>query len=198
MPTAAGLLTQTRLTNCAVPRATPTRRRSRSRSAPTRWGYAGTRAWAPMTAEKRYRVGMDSGGTFTDIVVLDLRERHWRLYKILSQHHNPAAVLLGALAKASEGVGLDVAAFVEETEMLVIGTTVAMNTLLQHRGAKVGFLGTRGHTDAIEIREGHKEDGHRYDWDYPQAPMLVPRALRMPITERVLADGSVHTPIAIS
>jgi N-methylhydantoinase A len=149
------------------------------------------------TDTKRYRVGMDSGGTFTDIVVLDLHEKQWRLYKILSQHHNPAAVLHTALEKAAEGAGLDQDAFVEQTEMMVIGTTVATNALLQHRGAKVGLLGTRGHTDAIEIREGHKEDGHRYDWDYPPAQMLVPGALRRPISERILADGSEHTAIAL-
>jgi len=150
-----------------------------------------------MSQKKRYRVGMDSGGTFTDIVVLDLERKEWKLYKILSQHHNPSAVLHGALEKASAGAGVSVPEFVDLTEMIVIGTTVATNALLQHRGAKVGLVGTRGHTDALEIREGHKEDGHRYDWDYPQAKILAPGRLRMPITERVLADGSEHTPIAL-
>lgn len=151
-----------------------------------------------MTTTKRYRVGMDSGGTFTDIVVMDLEQKQWRLYKILSQHHNPSAVLHAALDKASAGAGTPVADFVANTEMMVIGTTVATNALLQHRGAKVGLLGTRGHTDCLEIREGHKEDGHRYDWDFPQAKILVPGSLRMPITERVLADGSEHTPISLA
>lgn len=150
------------------------------------------------TTTKRFRLGMDSGGTFTDIVVLDLERTEWRLYKILSQHHNPAAVLHAALEKSSEGAGMGVAEFVEQTEMLIIGTTVATNALLQHRGAKVGLLATAGHEDALEIREGHKEDGHRYDWDFPQAQILVPGSRRLPITERVLYDGSVRTPLEIA
>jgi N-methylhydantoinase A len=144
----------------------------------------------------RFRVGLDSGGTFTDIVVLDSAERNWRLYKVLSQHDNPEAILTSALEKASAGAGLEQRQFVEQTEIFVIGTTVATNALLQHRGAKVGLLGTSGHTDSVEIREGHKEDGHRYDWSYPQATILAPRNLRVPIEERVLADGSERTPLS--
>jgi N-methylhydantoinase A len=152
----------------------------------------------PVSGNSRFRVGMDSGGTFTDIVVLDMEAAQWKLYKILSQRENPAAVLHAALDKASTGEEITVEEFVEQTEMMVIGTTVATNALLQHRGAKTGLLGTRGHTDVLEIREGHKEDGHRYDWDYPQATMLVPSSLRIPITERVFADGSERTPIAVA
>ena len=146
----------------------------------------------------RYRIGMDSGGTFTDIVVLDLETRTWSLHKVISRHDQPQTVLRDALHKAAQGEGLELPAFIEQVETIVIGTTVATNALLQHRGAKVGLLGTRGHTDAIEIREGHKEDGHRYDWDYPAAKVLVRRQLRLPVTERILADGSVHTPIVLA
>jgi N-methylhydantoinase A len=148
-------------------------------------------------AGPRFRVGMDSGGTFTDIVVLDFETEQWKLHKVLSQHENPAAVLRAALDKASTGAGMGISEFIEQTEMMIIGTTVATNALLQHRGAKTGLLATRGHADVIEIREGHKEDGHRYDWDYPQATMLVPRRLRMEVTERVLADGTVYAPIVL-
>jgi N-methylhydantoinase A len=140
---------------------------------------------------------MDSGGTFTDIVVLDFETEQWELHKVISQHDNPAAVLRAALDKASTGAGVGVPEFIEQTEMMIIGTTVATNALLQHRGAKTGLVATRGHADVIEIREGHKEDGHRYDWDYPQATMLVPRRLRMEVTERLLADGTVHAPLAL-
>jgi N-methylhydantoinase A len=145
-----------------------------------------------MTVEnKRYRVGMDSGGTFTDIVVLDLKLKSWRLYKIASKHHNPTEILHQAFEKAAAGEDLSIADFIPQIEMLVIGTTVATNALLQHRGAKVGLITTKGHEDSLEIREGHKEDGHRYDWDLTQAQILVPRSLRMPVDERVLSDGSV-------
>jgi N-methylhydantoinase A len=149
------------------------------------------------TSAKRFRIGMDSGGTFTDMVVLDTINRQWSLYKTLSQHENPRAVLHSALEKAAVGVGLPVDELVRQTETFILGTTVATNALLQNRGAKVGVLATRGHEDSLEIREGHKEDGHRYDWEYPQAEMLAPRARRMPITERVLYDGSVLTELDV-
>jgi N-methylhydantoinase A len=147
---------------------------------------------------KRYRVGMDSGGTFTDIVVLDLSQQSWRLYKVPSKHHNPTEILLQAFEKAAAGESLSVSDFIPQIEMLVIGTTVATNALLQHRGAKVGLITTKGHEDSLEIREGHKEDGHRYDWDLQQARILVPRALRMPVNERILSDGSVLKPLDLS
>jgi N-methylhydantoinase A len=143
----------------------------------------------------RYRIGMDSGGTFTDVVVLDHATQEWSLYKVLSQHDNPSAVLHFGLEKAAQGAGQPVDEFIAQTEMIILGTTVATNALLQHRGAKVGMLATAGHEDSLEIREGHKEDGHRYDWDYPPAVMLAPTEFRLPVVERIIWDGSVKTPL---
>ena len=147
--------------------------------------------------ERRFRVGMDSGGTFTDIVVLDGQTSEWSLYKTPSRHDDPSAVLREAVRKASEGAGMESDEFLANTDMFVLGTTVATNAMLQHRGAKIGVLATRGHEDSLEIREGHKEDGHRYDWEYPQAEMLAPRERRLPIGERILYDGSVKTPLDV-
>ena len=64
--------------------------------------------------------------------------------------------------------------FLGDCELMIHGTTVALNTLIQLRGAKVGLLCTRGHEDSLEIRNGHKEDGHRYDFRYPPAPCSCP------------------------
>jgi N-methylhydantoinase A len=144
---------------------------------------------------KRFRLGMDSGGTFTDVVVLDHENGTWHLYKVLSQHDNPSAVLHAGLEKASGGAGLSVDDFIADTEMVVLGTTVATNALLQHRGAKTALISTAGHEDSVEIREGHKEDGHRYDWDYPPAVMLAPRKRRFGVDERIIWDGSVESPL---
>ena len=60
---------------------------------------------------------------------------------------------------------------------------------------KTGLFCTQGHEDSLEIRLGHKEDGHRYDVDFPQAAMLVPRALRVPVAERVVSTGEVRVPL---
>ena len=68
------------------------------------------------------------------------------------------------------------------------GTTVATNALLEHKGAKVGLLTTEGHRDVIEMREGLKDD--RYNLRMPPPEQLVPRALRLGVTERMRADGT--------
>jgi N-methylhydantoinase A len=70
-----------------------------------------------------------------------------------------------------------------------------LNALITHNGAKTGLIATRGHEDSIEIRLGHKEDGYRYDPEYPPATMLAPRYLRRGVTERILSNGTVHTPM---
>ena len=82
-----------------------------------------------------------------------------------------------------------------DCDLCINGTTVALNALIELKGVKVGLLCTAGHEDSIEIRLGHKEEGYRYDADYPPAPQLVPRRLRLPVRERVLADGSVRQPL---
>ena len=73
------------------------------------------------------------------------------------------------------------------------GTTVATNALLEHKGARVGLLTTEGHRDVIEMREGLKDD--RYNLRMPPPEQLVPRALRLGVTERMRADGTVETPL---
>jgi len=70
-----------------------------------------------------------------------------------------------------------------------------LNALIQHKGSTVGLICTAGHEDSIEIRLGHKEDGYRYDPEYPPAVMLSPRFLRRGVRERVISDGSIRTPM---
>ena len=92
-------------------------------------------------------------------------------------------------------LGCSVADFLQDCDLVILGTTVGVNALLEHKGAKTGLFCTAGHEDSLEIRLGHKEDGHRYDADFPQATMLVPRALRFPVEERVLSTGTVRVPL---
>jgi N-methylhydantoinase A len=141
-----------------------------------------------------YRVGIDTGGTFTDLVLVDPDGRI-ELFKTPSTPSDPPAAIRDGLDAIAERLGVGVEAFLAECELIIHGTTVALNALLQLKGARVGLLCTRGHEDSLEIRNGHKEDGHRYDFAYPAAPMLVPRQLRIPVTERVLSDGTVRVPL---
>ncbi len=72
---------------------------------------------------------------------------------------------------------------------------MGLNALITHNGAKTGLIATKGHEDSIEIRLGHKEDGYRYDSEYPPATMLAPRYLRRGVSERVISTGAVYTPL---
>ena len=91
-------------------------------------------------------------------------------------------------AAPSESPGIDRAALLGSTERVVHGTTVATNALLERKGAKLGLLTTEGHRDVLEMREGLKDD--RYALRQPAPDPLVPRHLRLPVCERIRADGT--------
>src|SRR5215813_6814948 len=142
----------------------------------------------------KYRLGIDAGGTFTDFVLAD-QTGNVRLFKALSTPADPTKAIESGLRLIAEEVGESPAAIVSNCDLCINGTTVGLNALIQHKGGKTGLICTAGHEDSIEIRLGHKEDGYRYDPEYPAAVMLVPRYLRKGVRERVLSDGSVRTPL---
>jgi N-methylhydantoinase A len=135
-------------------------------------------------ATKRFRVGVDVGGTFTDLIVRDDETGAVLVGKELSSPGAPEDGVLRAIgATLTDGELASSAAFVH-------GTTVGLNALLERRGATVGMLATRGFRDVLEVRRGDRGDPYDLFWT-PPAP-LVPRRLRRPVRERVRADGSVH------
>lgn len=144
--------------------------------------------------QNQYRLGIDAGGTFTDFILAD-RKGGVRIFKALSTPNDPTAAIRNGLALIEEETGLSPETIVSNADLCINGTTVGLNALITHNGAKTGLIATRGHEDSIEIRLGHKEDGYRYDPDYPPATMLVPRYLRRGVGERVLSNGQVHTPL---
>lgn len=144
--------------------------------------------------QNQYRLGIDAGGTFTDFILAD-RKGGVRIFKALSTPNDPTAAIRNGLRLIEEETGLAPEAIVSNADLCINGTTVGLNALITHNGAKTGLIATRGHEDSIEIRLGHKEDGYRYDPEYPPATMLVPRYLRRGVAERVLSNGRVHTPL---
>lgn len=138
------------------------------------------------------RIGIDVGGTFTDLVAVDATGKA-TLGKVASTPDDPSIGVITGLEQLAGAFGLTLAALLRETERIVHGTTVATNALLEHKGAKVGLLTTAGHRDVIEMREGLKDD--RYNLRMPPPEMLVPRARRLPVKERMRADGRVETPL---
>ncbi len=142
----------------------------------------------------QYRLGIDAGGTFTDFILAD-KSGSLQIFKVLSTPTEPTKAIKNGLALITEETGLTAEKIVSNSDLCINGTTVGLNALITHTGAKTGLIATRGHEDSIEIRLGHKEDGYRYDPDYPPATMLVPRHLRRPVTERVISTGDVKTPM---
>ena len=142
----------------------------------------------------KYRLGVDAGGTFTDFVLADANGKV-SLVKATSTPEDGARAIADGFAQIAEAEGLPIEDILSETELCVHGTTVGLNALIQHKGVKTGLICTSGHEDSLEIRLGHKEEGYRYDAEYPPARILAERHLRCPVRERVLADGSVRVPL---
>src|SRR5258707_15874129 len=137
-----------------------------------------------------YRIGIDVGGTFTDLVAVDPAGRA-TLAKVASTPTDPSVGVMDGLNRLAEVLGVPAARMFAETERIVHGTTVATNALLEQKGAKVGLLTTEGHRDVIEMREGLKDD--RYNLRMPPPVPLVPRARRLGVRERMRFDGTVTT-----
>jgi len=141
-----------------------------------------------------YRLGIDAGGTFTDFVLAD-KSSDVKIYKTPSTPNDPTKAIENGLALISEDLEVSPEDIVSQSDLCINGTTVGLNALIQHKGSLVGLICTKGHEDSIEIRLGHKEDGYRYDPDYPPAVMLAPRYLRRGIRERVISNGTIKTPM---
>jgi N-methylhydantoinase A len=141
-----------------------------------------------------YRLGIDAGGTFTDFVLADDTGRV-RLYKALSTPRDPTEAIRAGLALIEADLGRPAREVIADCDLCINGTTVGLNALIQHKGGRTGLICTAGHEDSIEIRLGHKEDGYRYDAEYPPAVMLAPRWLRRGVRERIVSDGRVLTPL---
>src|SRR6516225_2953611 len=139
-----------------------------------------------------YRIGIDVGGTFTDLVAVD-DAGNATLAKVPSTPGDPSLGVLDGLQYLAETLGMERAVLLRKTERVVHGTTVATNALLEHTGARIGLLTTEGHRDVIEMREGLKDD--RYNLRVPPPEQLVPRKLRLGVRERLRADGTIETPL---
>src|SRR5438094_10169262 len=139
-----------------------------------------------------YRIGVDVGGTFTDLVAID-EGGLTTLAKVPSTPEDPSLGVLEGLSQLAGRFGVDRTALLRDTERIVHGTTVATNALLEHKGARLGLLTTEGHRDVVEMREGLKDD--RYNLRLPPPEQLVPRRLRFGVRERVRADGRIEIPL---
>lgn len=144
------------------------------------------------TFQPPFRIGVDVGGTFTDAVVVSAAGEA-RACKTSSNPADPAASVLDALAAAAAGIGIEISDLLRNTRVLVHGSTIGVNTILEKKGARVGLLTTFGHRDSLEIRRGIRRDV----WNYrePSPEVLVPRYLRRPVRGRINALGEELIPL---
>ena len=137
-------------------------------------------------------IGVDVGGTFTDLVAIDAAGRTV-FAKSLSTPQDQSIGVMAGLEELARRLGLPLGEMLSQTGRLVHGTTVATNALLERKGAKVALLTTEGHRDILEMREGLKPN--RYDLRTPPPEPLVPRELRFGVRERLRPNGEVMTPL---
>lgn len=130
---------------------------------------------------------MDIGGTFTDFILE--HGGHQAYLKLLTTPGAPEVAVLSGIRQLLSEAGLPAS----EVAMVVHGTTLATNAVIERRGAKVAFLTTEGFRDTLEMAYEHRYD--QYDLLVTKPLPLVPRDLRFPVPERVAADGRVLRPL---
>ena len=139
-----------------------------------------------MSVPKPIRVGVDTGGTFTDFVFEE--DGEIQLFKIPSTPSDPSLAIRQGLEQICSKIRVDLS----ETEV-VHGTTVGTNALLQRRGARTALITTRGFEDVLVI--GRQARPELYNLNAVKPPPLVSDDLRLGITERVVASGEVIQPL---
>lgn len=135
-----------------------------------------------------YRISVDTGGTFTDVVVTD-SSGGYTIGKALTTHARIFDGMREALGVAAEQLGLGVEALLGATDLFIYGTTRATNAIVTQRVAKTALLVTEGFPDILVLREGGKLNPHDFSRDYPEP--YVPRRYTFEVRERIRADGSV-------
>ena len=131
-------------------------------------------------------VAADTGGTFTDLAAYDRERRRIVISKSLTTYDDLTEGVMDCVRKA----GVDLA----RAEMVKFGTTLVINTYLQRNGARTALVTTRGFRDVLEIRRGNRPIP--FDLRYMRDPVLVPRDLRLEVTERIDSAGTVQTPLS--
>lgn len=139
----------------------------------------------------RFNLGVDVGGTFTDIVLVD-DEGGIKTTKTPSTPDQSEGVLAG-ISRLADELDLDLKGLLSRIRVIVHGTTVATNALLEYRGAKVGLITTAGFRDELEFRRSYKESTFNPRLAAPHA--ICPRALRFGVPERLDHRGAVLIPL---
>lgn len=143
-------------------------------------------------SEARYRIAVDTGGTFTD-VVLDSTTGDMAVGKALTTYDRVFTGFEASVRRAAESVGWSGDDVLRNADVIVYGTTHATNAVLTGKVAKTALLTTDGFADTLLLREGGRRDAFDSKAAYP--PPYIPRQLTFEIRERVSAEGDVLVPL---
>ncbi|MCC6791209.1 MAG: hydantoinase/oxoprolinase family protein [Thermomicrobiales bacterium] len=135
------------------------------------------------------RIGIDIGGTFTDLLMFDEVTGAFTIGKTLTTPSEPAAAVRTGLAQVLHASGKSAA----DVTQIIHGTTLVTNALIERKGAATALVTTAGFRDAVEIGREHRYD--LYDLFLELPTPLVPRRLRFEVNERIYADGGIHQPL---
>jgi N-methylhydantoinase A len=130
-------------------------------------------------------LAIDTGGTFTDLVVYDTERRSLAFSKSLTTYDSSA----GGLLQSIDRLAVDLA----EVDIVKVGTTLVINTLIQRSGARTALVTTQGFRDVLELRRGNRPVP--FDLRYRRDPLLIERNFRLEIDERMSADCTVLKPV---
>lgn len=137
-----------------------------------------------------FRIGVDIGGTFTDVVLLDRRDGSLRNGKLLTTPHAPEEAVLAGIRQMLAAHGVAPA----QVAHVIHGTTLVANALIERRGVPTGLVTTEGFRDVLEIGTELRHDTYDLFMRVPEP--LVPRSRRLEVPERILPDGGVRIPLA--
>src|SRR3954469_14949128 len=140
-------------------------------------------------SERPVRIAVDIGGTFTDLQVLDARDGSVRAWKTPTTPEDPSIGLIRGVTEAAERFGFSLS----EVGLLLHGTTIATNAVLERKLARGVLLTTAGFEDVLEINRHVRRELYRLDPD--PFPCLIERDRRLGVSERLRADGSVELPL---
>lgn len=138
-----------------------------------------------------YRIGIDVGGTFTDVCIFDEQSGKILIYKLSSTNKDPSTAIIDGINTIMEENNL----LKSDINYLVHGTTVGTNAAIQRTGAKTGLLTTSGFRDIVEIARQTRPSLYDLTEDKPE--QLIKRRLRKEVDERILHDGSIYKKIDV-
>jgi len=140
-------------------------------------------------AQARFRVGVDVGGTFTDVVLVEEQSGQILVAKVHTAPADPSQGCIAGIDKVLKEFGLDAG----QISFVVHGTTIATNTIIEGKGAKAGLVTSEGFRDVLEI--AYQTRPNLYDIFYEKVKPLIPRYLSLGVPERIGPDGNVRVPL---